>query len=413
MLLSTVLISNLLLCTISTALEVPWTRTHRSRPRAAAVDGSLDSAISKAAQAPRPKAPLELPVNGDEAHSIGSTLNMHQSNHTMILKELPEYPIDCFEPDRFDIPITNSEDCEFVINDIILHIPRPMHTQTWGYNDSADIDLTLPEYMSFYHGRCLVALGSWDKTEEERFRPVDVAIAAQRILQECVKEHKTALGGTTNIGDHGTEFYVVLGGTSLPPGFPHERGRSLLQNSTHSQMTHAVSTIKSESPNLKPRAARPTELLVSDKPKLPISCVQLGQPADAGPLNVPSCSSVLRRLLTEPKVLVFQSFTTEATGGIRVPFVRFEGECFLMVNTQAKLSTSDEFSWVKVVYYASEVMRKCELGGVAKLTGETGFFVSLTGIDPAEHASFAGLLNSTAYSGRAEGGLQVVSVDSD
>lgn len=122
------------------------------------------------------------------------------------------------------------------------------------------------------------------------------------------------------------------------------------------------------------------------------------QPAAAGGINPNDCSAAAKAILTKPEILIPQDFTTEATGGIHVPDVYQSNNCFLTINTHSPLSKSEMFSYIKVVYYASEIMRKCMLGGVVKLTpGEGGFYLSLTGLDPITMVNeLGGLLNSSS-----------------
>ena len=309
----------------------------------------------------------------------------------------PTYPIDCFYQSEIELSVAIPSDCEFVINEMVLRLPNPMQEQTFGFNKSADLDLSSPEDRRWYFKQCVVTLDSHDRTEQDTFRPVDVAFVAQRILDRCVVESKHALGGTAGIGSILKNFYVSLGG--LPPLTRTSRARpslppsNVLKRSISAEDTHTKSVGKRSSDLL--------DLIDLKDFTLPFSCVKPGMPADAGKINVDDCVIAAKTMLHDPRILDQQLFTTEPTGGIHVPLIQQAKGCYLMVNTHAHLSSSETFSLLKAVYYASGVMRKCPLGGVAKLSGQSGFFVSVTSVDPAapKESGLASLLNGTISSG--------------
>jgi hypothetical protein len=87
-----------------------------------------------------------------------------------------------------------------------------MAIQTWGYTEDQDIDLSLAENHQWHYGECVIFMRALKLTQVDRFRVVDAALAAGKILQKCVVDSKLAKGGTAEIGTHDHGFYIVLGG---------------------------------------------------------------------------------------------------------------------------------------------------------------------------------------------------------
>lgn len=87
-----------------------------------------------------------------------------------------------------------------------------MAIQTWGYTDDQDIDLSLAENHQWDYRECVIFMRALRLTQVDRFRVVDVALAAKKILQKCVVDSKLANGGIVDIGAHEHGFYIVLGG---------------------------------------------------------------------------------------------------------------------------------------------------------------------------------------------------------
>ncbi|KAL6718775.1 hypothetical protein ACLMJK_003009 [Lecanora helva] len=141
-------------------------------------------------------------------------------NHTIHVSASPiptqTHPIDCFNPYSTTLQRTSAEDCDFIINEIILRYPHPMAEQTWGYSDYVDIDLRLRENNIWHYGRCAIFVRSQVRAHPDRFRVVDVAVTAARIVKECVHGSRYPLGGTASVGSESDNFYVGLGGVIVP-----------------------------------------------------------------------------------------------------------------------------------------------------------------------------------------------------
>ena len=117
----------------------------------------------------------------------------------------------CFRPDSAKLKHADADDCEIVINDIILRYPDPMSPKTFGYRPSADIDLSLPQNEQWIYGSCTIFVRNVNKTRTDTFRMVDVAITAQKIVTECLVGAKYPLGGFSDIGSTAGNFFLGVG----------------------------------------------------------------------------------------------------------------------------------------------------------------------------------------------------------
>ena len=129
---------------------------------------------------------------------------------------VPNHPVHCFDPHSVKLNPTAGADCAVIIDHIILRYPNPMSPQTFGYTPSADINLSLPDNRKWVFGRCMIFVRNVDETRTDTFRMVDVAAAAQRIVDECVTGAKYAVGGTAGVGTAVEDFYVGLGAPGSP-----------------------------------------------------------------------------------------------------------------------------------------------------------------------------------------------------
>lgn len=139
-----------------------------------------------------------------------SSMNLFKS-----LEEPPNYPVQCFNPYSVKLGPAAVEDCQFVINHIILRYPNPMHEQTFGYTASADIDLSLHENEKWSWGNCVMFVRNPNRRRTDTFRMVDVALTAHRIMTECVVGVKYPVGGSADVGSIADNFYVGVGGLRM------------------------------------------------------------------------------------------------------------------------------------------------------------------------------------------------------
>ena len=139
------------------------------------------------------------------------------SNSTGKLKTVVDHEVECFSVgSRLTHAI--ADDCRFIINHIILGMNDPFRVQTWGFIDGVDIDLSLEKY-EWIHQGCYIRVQNGDETQVDRFRPVDVAEQALRIVETCIIDVKEPLGGFADVGHlrFVKSFYVVASGTSNTP----------------------------------------------------------------------------------------------------------------------------------------------------------------------------------------------------
>ena len=87
-----------------------------------------------------------------------------------------------------------------------------MSTISFGYNDAVDYDLRDPENYRWHYEGCVIFLRSVDKTITDRFRIVDVAIAAERVVSQCMDGKKHSVEGITDVGSRRDRFFVGVGG---------------------------------------------------------------------------------------------------------------------------------------------------------------------------------------------------------
>ncbi|MCJ1458544.1 hypothetical protein MMC28_008917 [Mycoblastus sanguinarius] len=142
-----------------------------------------------------------------ETQNLAGIDSLNVSNGTLPLLNLsdstnapPSYPVTCFNHRSTQLKPASVENCQFIINQVILRYPNPMLPQTFGYTASADIDLSLPENEKWIWGNCVIYISSLDKTNVDTFRMVDVAYTAHRITTQCVVETKYPVGGTADLG---------------------------------------------------------------------------------------------------------------------------------------------------------------------------------------------------------------------
>ena len=136
--------------------------------------------------------------------------NAPNSTHTPALQTSTDYPITCFHHMLTKLNPVTAEDCDFIINNIIVGYPNPMAEQIWGYIDGVDIDLRLQENRKWVHGRCVVFVREDEGQGADMFRPVDVASTALRLLEKCIVGVKKPVGGTVDIGSRAGYFYVGI-----------------------------------------------------------------------------------------------------------------------------------------------------------------------------------------------------------
>lgn len=125
----------------------------------------------------------------------GSDLALPAKNLSASVKAPPIYPVTCFNPYSVELKSAAAEDCQFIIDHVIMSYPNPMSPQTFGYSASVDVDLALSENGKWVFGECAIFVRNPNKRRVDTFRMVDVAITATRVLTECVVGARYPVGG--------------------------------------------------------------------------------------------------------------------------------------------------------------------------------------------------------------------------
>ena len=340
---------------------------------------------------------LALPSEGFRTLESRASLNSPGGNTISSvlaegLKAGERYPVHCFDPTLpHRVKPTIASDCAIIINEIILRLPNPMFEQTFGFTEAEDIDLSIPENNHWVYGQCAVFIRNFNMSSRDLFRFVDVASAAHRITEQCVEGSKYAIGGTADVGTIEDNFYVGVGGVT-PANGENDNVLVLASDtaaaSPNTTPTSSLNQSTTESADLDKRSSNIIGLLQATNDFAPVvRCLQPGMPA-ARKIEIQDCTNAAKELLYDPKILLPQQFTTEPTGGIRMPFIQRNQSCYLMMDTKSDLSISDSIPLLKMVYWALEIMLKCVsgrelgVGGVSRLDNNKEIFVSVTGVDP-------------------------------
>ena len=355
---------------------------------------------------------LSLPSNGNRA------LESRASSREKVLPIIPTQGLNeshqahCFDP-SLSPPLepASASDCNFIINNIILSLPNPMLEQTFGYTDDVDVNLSIDGNGQWIHQNCRVLITNRPKTTG-RFRFLDVALTAHRIMEQCIEGSKYGLGGTAKVGAPDSRFFVGVGGigqmdigneTTGDLGFP------VTAPSSTDTVSGSPSRYGTDPADFAKRSSKTIEGSQASNEFAPnAKCITPGMPA-ARQIEIQDCVEAAKLLLRDPNILARQMFTTESTGGIRMPFVQHYNSCFLMVDTSLELSVSESFTMLKVVYWASAIMQRClsrkgqGFGGLSKMGEDKGIFVSVTGVNPSFVGDdLAGLLNRSSSAIRLE-----------
>ena len=139
--------------------------------------------------------------------------------NTGALAEDEAREVRCFDPSF--VPIlqpTIVSDCNFIVDEMISRLPNVMREQSFGYTSDEDVDLSIRANGQWIHQQCVIFVGNLDRKGRDRFRYVDVAVQAKRVIQQCVEVSKYARGGTTPVGRMEDIFYVTVGGLTTHRG---------------------------------------------------------------------------------------------------------------------------------------------------------------------------------------------------
>lgn len=144
-------------------------------------------------------------------------LSIHSpsSNISSLAHGAPRYAIECFDNHSSRLRPATAENCQVVINYIILGYPDPMLSRTFGFNDDVDIDLREDDNKKWVYENCVIFIRNHNKNRVDTFSMADVAVTADRIVDQCVTGTKYGWGGTSQVGSPSEFFYVAVGGVPL------------------------------------------------------------------------------------------------------------------------------------------------------------------------------------------------------
>ena len=358
---------------------------------------------------------LSLPSNENRALESRASLNSPREKVLPIIatEGLNEsHPAHCFDP-SLSPPLepASASDCNFIINNIILSLPNPMLEQTFGYTDDVDVNLSIDGSGQWIHQNCRVLITNRPRTTG-RFRFLDVALTAHRIMEQCIEGSKYGLGGTAKVGASDSRFFIGVGGIGpmdIGNGTTGDTGFPITAPSSSDIVSGSPSTYGTDPADFAKRSSKTIEGSKASNEFVPnVRCITPDMPV-ARQMDIKDCEDAAKLLLRDPNVLVPQTFTTESTGGIKMPFVQQYNSCFLMVDTSLELSVSESFTMLKVVYWASAIMQRCVtkkgqgLGGLSQMDEDREVFVSVTGVDPSFiRDDLAGLSNQSLSAIRLE-----------
>ena len=152
---------------------------------------------------------LSLPF--DRPRTLEGRANLNSLQESAISRE--DDDVRCFDPSFVHrLAPASVSDCNVIIDEIIPRLPDVMREQSFGYTSAEDVDLSIRGNGQWIHDSCVVFVGTADKEGRDVFRYVDIAVQAERVIEQCVEVSKYARGGTVPIGEMDETFYVTVGG---------------------------------------------------------------------------------------------------------------------------------------------------------------------------------------------------------
>lgn len=313
------------------------------------------------------------------------------SNSTGKLKTKIDHEVECF-PVGSHLTNAVADDCRFIINHIILGMDNPFQVQTWGFRNGLDINLSLDEY-EWIHQDCYMRVQNDDETQVDRFRPVDVAEQALRIVETCVVDVKQPLGGFADVGNLGFEksFYIVASGTEFKPGL-----QRIGSSNVPSLPSDIPRTLESRAD---PESLQESAISNTSTGRLgryeahPVRCFDPSFARRLQPAVVSDCNVVIDEIILRlPNVMREQSFGYTSDEDVDLT-IKENGQwiwdqCVIFVR-ELDRQGSDIFSYADVVIAAKRVIEQCVEGSKYALGGTSGvgrkeesFYVTVGGLTP-------------------------------
>lgn len=327
--------------------------------------------------------------------SSGTLMLLNQatslSNSTRDLQTKVDHELRCFSVgSRLQYAV--ADDCRFIINHIILGMKDPFRIQTWGFTDDVDIDLSLSEYEWVYE-HCYIRVSNGDETQVDRFRPIDVAEQALRLVETCIVDVKAPLGGYADVGRlrFADSFYVVVAGTSKPPSAQSKRSSNVL--SLPFDRPRALEGRAYPNSVQESAISRMISGGLEDDEARPVRCFDPSFVPILQPTSVADCNFIVDEIISRlPNVMREQSFGYTSAEDVNLSIKKngqwIHDQCVIFVGTADKKGR-DHFRYVDVAVQTKRLIEQCvevskyARGGTAPVGRlEDTFFVTVGGLGP-------------------------------
>ena len=317
---------------------------------------------------------------------------------------LPPHEVQCLHTPNYYTLV--APHCGYVINHILLredHVFRPHRYMNKMYRtDSGGNALSRWPYRS-----CEVTVQSNKRGRQLWMTFVDVALAANKIVSECVDGKDDPIGGVSVIGDEQLGFTITVRGTGDYESVSVENDSASHQPavdvSKRSIQPPEDPAITEASPEIETENPQKGVSLVSTQPLVPSSMTRNLTAPPPYPVHCfrpliirlppaveSDCSYIINRIilrLFDPTALLIFGFTDAADINLSKPQYQNwqHGQCIVSVKNN-DVNQVDTFRLVDVVETTRRVVTQCvvvapqRMGGVANIGSEgKGFYVYVGG----------------------------------
>ena len=313
------------------------------------------------------------------------------SNSTGRPETVADHEVSCF-PVGARLTHAVADDCRFIINNIILGMSDPFQVKTWGFRDGVDINLSLDEY-EWIHQACYMRVQNEDETQVDRFRPVDVAEQALRIVETCLVDVKEPLGGFADVGNLRFErsFFVVASGTSIRRGAQSIGSSDVL--SLPSDMPRTLEGRADLDSVPESAISRTIAGRLGKNEEHPVRCFDPSFVHSLQPAIASDCNFIIDEIILRlPNVMREQSFGYTSAEDVNLS-IRENGQwiynqCVIFVRAIG-MEGEDVFRYVDVVLAAKRIIEECIERSKYARGGTTGvgrlvatFYVTVGGLTP-------------------------------
>lgn len=314
----------------------------------------------------------------------------------------PAHPVRCLNLAL--APIVTPADCGYLINDKILRLPDVFKKRVFS-NRSYKTDAGGYHASLWRHRSCGVTVEGYG-SDTAMLSFFDIALAANKIVYECIDGVRNPKGGFSLIGDPSNSHVLTLHRIQFNDvsaeifNISHQPAASISKRAIGSQSEpeSAGASQKVETSDLATRASRLSDrsavasnvtLTAGTPTAYPVHCFS-PLIVHLPPATAADCSYIINyiilRLFDPTRQLTF-GFTDAADINLSKPEYRRwqHGECTISVKNYDE-GQSDVFSLLDVAATARRISTQClvdtrvKLGGVASIgTEERGFYVYVGG----------------------------------